>query len=330
MPASSAESAGQSVPSGLAGKTPSGRGGPTANVRHRRGVTASNRPLWMLIPGGVLMILVIVVPILLGLYISLLTLDQYTLRQWLSAPSTGLGNYIEAVTDSPLLKSFWISLSFAVLSTAATVPLGIAAALATQNHFPGRAVVRSVFLIPFVMPSFVVATVWRTMFQPDGVIVSGLHSVGISSGLWLNGPNSYWTLVIVEIWAAWPFIYLLALAGLQSVDHDVHEASALDGASWWPKLRYVIFPYLKGPVALACVIATLNHINNFTLPFVLFGVPAPEDVQILPFLTYITSFQSFRFGLGAAMAFSSLILLAIPLIIYVRAVKLDVDEGADK
>jgi multiple sugar transport system permease protein len=261
---------------------------------------------------------------------SVLNLDQYTLRQWLSAPFAGLGNYIEAVTDSPLLKSFWISLSFAVLSTAAAVPLGIAAAVATQNYFRGRAVVRSVFLIPYVMPSFVVATVWRTMFQPDGIIVNGLHSVGITSGLWLNGPNSYWTLVLVEIWASWPFIYLLALAGLQSVDHDVHEASALDGASWWPKLRYVIFPYLKGPVALACVIATLNHINNFTLPFVLFGVPAPDDVQTLPILTYSTSFESFRFGLGAAMAFSSLILLAIPLIIYIRAVKLDVDEGADK
>src|ERR1035437_5007174 len=102
MPGSSSESTGQSVPSGLARKTPSGRGGSTANVRHRRGVTASNRPLWMLIPGGVLMILVIVVPILLGLYISVLTLDQYTLRQWLSAPFIGFGNYIEAVTDSAI------------------------------------------------------------------------------------------------------------------------------------------------------------------------------------------------------------------------------------
>ena len=330
MPASSSESTGQSAASGLADKTPSDRGGPTAKVQHHRGVTEHNRPLWMMIPGGALMVVVIVVPILLGLFMSGLTLDQYTVRQWLSAPFIGVDNYVEAVTQSPLLKSFWISVSFAVLSTAAAVPLGVAAALATQNRFPGRAVVRSLFLIPYVMPSFVVATVWRTMFQPNGVIVNGLHSMGITSGLWLNGPNSYWTLVIVEIWASWPFIYLLALAGLQSVDHDVHEASALDGASWWPKLRHVIFPYLKGPVALACVIATLNHINNFTLPFVLFGIPAPEDVQTLPFLTYITSFQSFRFGLGAAMAFSSLILLAIPLIIYVRAVKLDVDEGADK
>jgi ABC-type sugar transport systems, permease components len=299
-------------------------------TRARRDVTERDRPLWMLLPGGLLMVIIIIVPIAIGLVISVLDLDQYTLRQWLSAPFLGLGNYVEALTQSPLLRSFWISISFAVISTAVTVPIGVAAAIATQNKFRGRALVRSVFLIPYVLPSFVVATVWRTMFQPGGIIVNVLHAIGISSGLWLNGPQSYWTLVIVEIWASWPFIYLLALSGLQSVDHEVHEASALDGALWWKKLRYVIFPYLRGPLSLACIIAVLSHINNFTLPFVLFGVPAPDDVQTLPFLTYITSFQSFRFGLSAAMAFMSLILVAIPLFVYLRAVRLDTDEGGRK
>ena len=105
-----------------------------------------------------------------------------------------------------------------------------------------------------------------------------------------------------------------------------------DGALWWNKLRYVVFPYLKGPLALAFLIGMLHHINNFTLPFVLFGVPAPADVEVLPILTYVTSFQSFRFGLSAAMAFISLVLIAIPLFIYLRAVKLDDAEspGATK
>jgi multiple sugar transport system permease protein len=184
-------------------------------------------------------------------------------------------------------------------------------------------VVRSIFLIPYVLPSFVVATVWRTMFQPDGIVDKALGTVGIETGLWLNGPQTFWTLVLVQIWASWPFIYLLALSGLQAVDHEVHEASALDGALWWNKLRYVIFPYLKGPLSLAFLIGMLHHINNFTLPFVLFGVPAPSDVEVLPILTYVTSFQSFRFGLSAAMAFISLVLIAIPLFVYLRAVKLD-------
>ena len=285
----------------------------------------------MLAPGGVLMTVVVLIPLALGLYISLIDLDQYTLRRWVSAPFIGLQNYVEAVTDTSMLRSVWISVSFAVISTVVTIPFGVAAAVVTQNAYSGRSVVRAIFLIPYVLPSFVVATVWRTMLQPDGIVNTTLAKMGLDGGLWLSGPQSYWTLILVEIWAAWPFIYLLSLAGLQAIEGEVHEASALDGASWWNKLRYVIFPYLKGPVSLAFLLATLNHINNFTLPFVLFGAPAPDDVNVLPMLVYVTSFQSFRFGLSAAMAVVSLILIAIPLFVYLRAVKLDVhEEGGEK
>jgi len=296
-----------------------------ASPRRRRGVTQQQRPLWLLTPGGVLMVLVVLIPLALAIYLSLLDLDQYTLRRWIEAPFIGLGNYAESL-DSGLLNSIWISVSFAVLSTAVTVPIGVAAALVTQNRYRGRSLVRAAFLIPYVLPSFVVASVWRTMLQPDGVVNAWLAKVGIDGGLWLSGPSSYWTLVLVEIWAAWPFIYLMALAGLQSVDHEVHEASAVDGATWWPKLRRVVLPYLRGPVLLACLLATLNHINNFTLPFVLFGAPAPDDVNVMPMLVYVTSFQGLRFGLSAAMAVVSLIIILIPLFVYLRAVRLDVHE----
>ncbi|WP_235781033.1 carbohydrate ABC transporter permease [Sinomonas notoginsengisoli] len=289
----------------------------------RKGLSERNRPLWLLLPGGLLMTIVIVVPLILGIFMSLLDLDQYTLRKWVSAPFVGFTNYIEAVTQSSLFHAVWLSVSYSFIATVLALPIGIAAAVATQNAFKGRAVIRSVFLIPYVLPSFVVATVWRTMFQPRGVVDHAFNLFGIDPGLWLNGPNTYPALVFVQLWASWPFVYLLALAGLQSVDHEVHEAAALDGALWWTKLRYVVFPYLKGPVSLAFIIGMLNHINNFTLPFVLFGIPAPHDVELLPVLTYVTSFQSFRFGLSAAMAVVSLILILIPLFVYLRAVKLD-------
>ncbi|GAB2605713.1 ABC transporter permease [Paractinoplanes abujensis] len=303
---------------------------PPERVRRRKGVTEQQRPLWLLTPGGVLMTVVIVLPLVLALWISLIDLDQYTLRRWVEAPFIGLDNFVESFS-SGLLNSIWISVSFAVISTIATVPIGIAAALVTQNKYRGRALVRAVFLIPYVLPSFVVASVWRTMLQPDGIVNAWLAKVGIDGGLWLSGPTSYWTLILVEIWAAWPFIYLMSLAALQSVDHEVHEASAVDGVTWWPKLRRVILPYLRGPVLLACLLATLNHINNFTLPFVLFGAPAPEDVNVMPMIVYVTSFQSLRFGLSAAMAVLSLVLIAIPLFVYLRAVRLDVhEEGGRK
>ncbi|WP_374049211.1 carbohydrate ABC transporter permease [Sinomonas sp. ASV486] len=298
----------------------------------RRTVSERNRPLWLLTPGAVLIGLIIVVPLVIGVYIAMLQLDQYTIRKWISAPFVGLNNFVEAFTGTDLLHALWNSVSFAVISTVITVPIGVYAALATQNRFRGRGLVRSVFLIPYVLPSFVVGTFWHTMLQPDGIVNKILGEVGIPAVHWLYGPASYWVLIAVEVWAAWPFIYLMALAGLQSVDAEVHEAAALDGAPWWTKLRYVIFPYLKGPVALACLIATLHHLNNFSLAFLLFGVPAPTDVQILPTLVYSMSFTSLRFGMGAAMALLSLALIALPLFIYLRAVRLDTgnDSGGKR
>ncbi len=293
----------------------------------KRKVSGSGRPLWMLAPGGVLMVVVIVVPLAVALYISLLDLDQYTFRQWVRAPFIGFGNYIEALRGSNLLHAIWVSVAYATIVTIATLPLGLAAALATQNSFRGRGLVRSVFLIPYVLPAFVVGTVWRIILQPDGLADVTLTRFGIEAGLWLNGPKSFWALVIVQTWASWPLIYLLALAGLQGIDHTMHEAAALDGTGWWSKLRYVIFPFLRGPVTLALLIAFLHNVNNFTLPFVLFGVPSPRDVEVLPVLTYVESFQNFRFGISAAMAVFSVVLIAIPLGAYLRAVRLDVGQS---
>ncbi|MEO3922437.1 sugar ABC transporter permease [Micromonosporaceae bacterium B7E4] len=283
----------------------------------------------MLAPGAVLTVLVVVVPLVVALHISLLDLDQYSFRQWVRAPFVGLGNYTEAVRASGVVHAIVLSTSYAAIVTVLTLPIGVAAALATQDRFRGRGLVRSVFLVPYVLPAFVVGTVWRIILQPDGVANGLLARIGVDGGLWLNGPRSFWALVVVQIWASWPLLYLLALAGLQAVDPVLHEAAALDGAGWWSKLRYVIFPHLRGPVSLAVIIAFLHNINNFTLPFVLFGVPSPRDVEVLPVLTYVESFQNFRFGLSAAMAVLSLVLIAIPLAAYLRAVQLDVGtDGA--
>jgi multiple sugar transport system permease protein len=277
----------------------------------------------MLAPGGLLMTVVIVAPLLVALYISLLDLDQYTIRQWVHAPFIGLGNYAEALRGSALVHSILVSVGYATIVTIVTLPIGVAAALATQNRFRGRGLVRSLFLIPYVLPAFVVGTVWRIILQPAGVANATLGHAGIHPGLWLNGRQSFWVLVVVQVWTSWPLVYLLASSGLQAVDPAMHEAAALDGADWWVKLRYVIAPYLRGPVSLALIIAFLHNVNNFTLPFVLFGVPSPHDVEVLPVLTYVESFQNFRFGLSAAMAVCSLILIAIPLSVYLRAVKLN-------
>jgi len=285
-----------------------------------------DRPLWMLIPGAILLAVVILAPLALVSYMSLTDLDQYTLRHWTLAPFIGLGNYVEALLQAPLLSSIWISVSTAALVCVISLPIGVTAALAMQNRFPARGLVRSLFLIPYVLPAFAVGAMWRTILKPDAIVNGVLGQLGLPAPLWLNGPASYWVLVAVEAWSAWPFVYLLTLAALQSITKDVHEAAAIDGALGWAKLTRVILPQIAGSVALSMVISFLHSVNNFSVPYVLFSLPAPASVQVLPLLTYAQSFQSFRFGLSAATAVASLIIVAIPLLVYLRALRLDVGE----
>lgn len=301
-------------------------GAPALVTRPRASRAVGRRPLWLMAPGLLLMVLVILLPLALAAWMALTDLDQYTLRDWVTAPYVGLANVREAFASAGLLHSIVVSTSFAVLTTLFTLPIGLAAAVSTSAPFRGRGLVRSVYLVPYVLPSFVTGTIWRTFLQRDGVVNSALAGVGVDGGQWLIGGRSFWTLVLVDTWAAWPFIYLLSLAGLQTIAREVHEAAAVDGTSWWQKMRFVILPELRGPLGLAVVIATLSHINNFSLPFLLFGNPAPHAANVLPLLTYTTSFTTFRFGLGSAMALAALALIAIPMVAYLRAVRLDTGD----
>lgn len=276
-----------------------------------------------MLPMVALLVLVILVPFLIAAYISLLDLDQYTLREWIHAPWVGLGNYVESIRTSSALHSLWVSSSFSVLTTILITPLGLLAALSVNPRFRGRALVRSLFLVPYVIPSFVTATVWRVIMQPEGRLNALLATVGIDGGQWLIGAQSYWSLIIVDVWAAWPFLYIMILAGLQNISPDLYDSSDVDGASWWQKVWYVVIPQIRGQLLLGLLLSTLHHFNNFTLPFVLLGSPAPEQALTLPVNIYQTSFHVFRFGLGAAMSVLTLIIMTIPAVMYIRASKLD-------
>jgi len=313
----------------------SGAGAPTPLQRTGRvdkaprPTSTQGRPLWLMWPNLILLFVFIVIPFLVGVYISFLDLDQYTLRKFFKAPFIGFQNYVEAFQSSGLLHSIWVSLLFSVLTTIFCIPIGLLAAMAVNTAFRGRGLVRSMFLVPYVIPTFVTATVWRFIFQPNGAANSILDMIGINGGQWLIGDRAFWSLIIVDVWAAWPFIYMMAIAGLQSIPSEMYEASDLDGVGHWQKIRYVVLPQIRGQLLLGLLLTTLAHFNNFALPYVLLGSPAPTPALTLPVNVYQTSFQVFRFGLGAAMAVITLILMIIPAVYYLRASKLTAAVGED-
>jgi multiple sugar transport system permease protein len=291
------------------------------------------RPMWMIWPSVLLLAIIVVIPLIIAIYISFLGLNQYTLHNWIHAPWVGFTNYIQAlfagsVIGAPLLVSLGISIGFSLLTTLVITPIGILGALTVNTEYRGRAFIRSLYLLPYVLPTVTTALIWRMMFLNHtglvDVTLAHMH-VTDSNTYWLLGPNSFWAMVITDVWASWAFVYIMALAGLQSVPGDIYDAAVIDGTNAWQKFTSVVLPHLRPFLGLAFLISTLNHFNNFTLPFVMFGTPPPVQADVLPLNIYVSSFQLFNFSQGAAMSIIALLILIIPGFVYIKTVRLGKD-----
>jgi multiple sugar transport system permease protein len=283
-------------------------------------------PYGYLVPGFVLLLALLYVPMALAGWVSLTSLSQYTIGHWLTAPFVALRNFVNTLNPSnalgqSFLSSIRASAEFAAMSTAVAAPIGVAVALLLNSPLKARGVLRALYLIPYVMPLFVTGLVWRLIFQNKwgglDTLLRLLH-LGHGTTYWLLGADSFWSLLIAEVWSAWPFVYLMTLGALQSIPVELHESAKLDGAGWWQRFRYVTLPTLWPSLSLALLFSTINHLNNFTLPYVMFGQSPPPDVNVMPLTIYTQSFGLFNLGLGAAMSIISMVVMLIPAVFYIR------------
>lgn len=294
----------------------------------RRG---SDRPLWMLIPCAVAMAVVVLIPVILVVVLSLLNLNISTLHEWLGAPFTGIRNYISAFTQHSVIgtnagTSIVISVVFSLLTTIVITPVGVLAAISVHRSFRGRAVVRALYLIPYIIPTFVTALLARLMFLNHyglvDKVLSALHIASVNTYWLIGGSHSFWAMALTEMWAAWPFIYLMVLAGLQSVPREQYEAAVLDGATPVRTLRRVVLPQLSGILKLAVVLSTLYHLGNFTLAYVMFPSTPPTSVDVLPIDMYYRAFSTYDFGVASAIAVITMVIFLIPVYSYLRLTRM--------
>lgn len=291
-------------------------------------------PYALLVPALVLELLIHIVPMLIGIGISLLQLTQFYIRNWKEAPFAGLHNYrivvdLNGAAGKALLHSFVITLAYTVIVIAFCWLFGTAAAVLTQRQFRGRGLVRTAFLIPYALPLFASVITWSFMFQRDTgmvnhVLVDQLHLVD-QRPFWLIGDNSFVTLVIVSVWRNWPFAFLVITAGLQGISDDLYEASAIDGAGFWQQLRRITLPMLRPVNRVMVLVLFLWTFNEFTTPYTLFGKSAPEQADLISMHIYQNSFVTWNFGYGSAMS----VLLMAFLLLVTAAYLLITNRGAN-
>ncbi|WP_431878806.1 carbohydrate ABC transporter permease [Amycolatopsis sacchari] len=285
-------------------------------------------PYLLLLPAVVFELLVHVVPMLVGIFMSFKQLTQFFIRNWSAAPFTGLANYrfaldFDGAVGRQLLHSFTVTCAFTVLTVGLCWLLGTAAAVLTQDPFRGRGLLRTYFLVPYALPAYTAAITWEFLFQRDNglvnhVLVDQLHLFA-EPPFWLLGGNSFAALVITAVWRMWPFAFLVVTAGLQNIPGELYEAAAIDGAGVWRRLRSVTLPQLRPVNQVLILVLFLWNFNDFNTPYVLFGNVAPPEANLLSLQIYDTSFHSWNFGSGSAMSVLLLLFLLLVTSAYLLA-----------
>jgi multiple sugar transport system permease protein len=288
-------------------------------------VKRAGLPYLLLLPAVCFELLVHVVPMVVGIWISFKQLTEFFIRNWGAAPSAGLDNYrfalnIDNAVGSALLQSFWTTLSFTLLVVALSWFIGTGAALLLQDPCRGRGLLRTYFLVPYALPAYTAAITWEFMFQRDNglvnqVLVHELHLTSVAP-FWLIGNNSFVALVVTAVWRTWPFAFLVVTAGLQNIPGELYEAAAIDGAGMWQRIRRITMPSLRPVNQVLLLVLFLWNFNDFNTPYVLFGNVAPPQANLLSLQIYDTSFENWNFGSGSAMSVLLLLFLLLVTAVY--------------
>lgn len=287
--------------------------------RPRTRLPRSKLPYLLLLPAILLELLVHVVPMVVGVWMSLLELTQFQIRNWSQAPFVGLDNYkatldINGPVGEELLHSFWVTVLYTTLSVGLSWLFGLFAGVFLQRPFPGRSLLRTLFLTPYALPVYAAVITWTFIFQRDtGLLNHVLTSTGLADDppFWLIGGNSFWALLTVSVWRSWPFAFLCIMAGLQNVPSEMYEAAAIDGAGFWRRLKDVTLPMLRPVNQVLILVLFLWTFNDFNTPFVLFGGSAPEQADLISIHIYRSSFITWNFGQGSAMSVALLLFLLL-------------------
>ena len=292
---------------------------PRAPARPARRTRRSLLPYLLLVPAVVLELGVHVVPMVVGVWMSLLELTQFHIRDWSTAPFVGLDNYratldVDTAAGQELLHSFWVTAAYTVASVGLSWLLGIAAAVVLQRPFRGRAFLRTLFLTPYALPIYAAVVTWSFMFQRDtGLVNQVLLDTGITDHrpFWLIGGNSFVAVLVVSVWRSWPFAFLCLMAGLQNVPDDMYEAAYIDGAGFWRRFQYVTLPMLRPVNQVLLLVLFLWTFNDFNTPYLLFGGSAPPAADLVSIHIYQSSFIIWDFGAGSAMSVTLLLFLLV-------------------
>ncbi|MEN0088404.1 MAG: sugar ABC transporter permease [Pseudomonadota bacterium] len=280
-------------------------------------------PYLFLAPALAVLVVALLYPICYMIYASFLRWNPS--QRIGEAEFIGFDNYIDLLGDEAFLESTMVTLKFAFAVVSIEMILGVGLALLLDRNLRGMSVLRTIFILPMMIAPIVVGLMWRYMYHPSiGTFNATLESLGFGPIPWLTQGNWALTSVILaDVWQWTPFIFILALAALQSLPRSAMEAARIDGATAWQTIWHIKLPLMMPVLIVTLLLRLIDAFKVLEVVLVLTNGGPGLSTEILSLRIFRTA-QEFR-ELGTAAAMSNyllimLLVLTVAMYLYSKAV----------
>ena len=291
--------------------------------RLRRGSRARNRAIEVLfmVPAVAYLVLFFGYPVVKNVVMGF---QHYTSATFFTgiAPWVGFENYSEVLHSAVFSKTAVNTVLFTAGSIAGQFSIGLCLALYFQRRFPLSGVLRSLLLLPWLIPLIVSSAIWRWILDEDNGalnrVLTGLPLVGHPG--WLTSTSlALIAVILVNIWIGIPFNATILHSGLQDIPEELYEAASLDGATGWKAFRYITWPLLRPVVSVVLVLGVVYTLKVIDIILGLTRGGPANATQTIATQSYHLSFVDFDFGQGAAMGNLLIVVSLVFAAVYLRA-----------
>jgi multiple sugar transport system permease protein len=255
----------------------------------------------LLAPGVIILTIFIAYPFVMAIWFALTDISVGVAGKFV-----GIDNFAKAWEDTIFQTAFRNTVFYTFWATVFKLSLGMWLALLLNRHFRLKRLVRASMLLPFIIPTVLSTFAWRWMFDPTFSVINWTlyHTGWITDRLPFlsNGDWAMWCAIVVNTWRGMPFFAITLLAGLQTINPDLHEAAALDGANAWHRFWHVTWPLLLPVTLVVVVFSVIQTFSDFQLIYVLTGGGPANSTHLVATYAYQIGVASGLLGEGAAIS----------------------------
>jgi multiple sugar transport system permease protein len=269
---------------------------------------------WFILPALVVLAMLIAYPVA---YTGLLSVTDS------QSNFVGAKNFATVLRSRATPQAFWNTFYWVGGSIVFQVLLGTATAILLNQRFPGRSVMRSITLIPWVIPSIVAATTFAWMFHTEFGIINymmtapGLieHPIG-----WLTDRDTVMpVLIAINVWKLFPFVAVMVLAGLQAIPKELYEAARVDGANFWEEVRHIMLPQVRPVLVAVTLLLVIWGLNSITIIYAITRGGPANSTLITPIQIFRIAFENVQFNQAAALSVMFFAVAILIVFFYIKA-----------